>query len=79
MNAEIIFYEKYGDGQICVDLSKTQLEVVRKALGLEIDFVNDSYTTFTDKALKTFLKGEINPFNLIKVGRKFQEIKRIDE
>ena len=79
MDAEIVFYQKYEKGQICVDLSKTQLEVIRKALGLEIDFMNGSYTTFTDKTLKRFLEGETNPFNLIKVGQDFHEIKKIDE
>lgn len=67
-SAEIIFYG--DDNQFCLSLSKTQLNVVKKALGLEIDFIDEedsTITAFTDEALKRILKGEINPFELIKI------------
>lgn len=62
--AEITVYTKGGD-TITLDLSKTQLFIVFKILG--IDFKPGGlYTCHSDQGLEEFLNMKTNPLRLIK-------------
>lgn len=54
-SAEITFYDE-NDNSNCISLSNTQIYAIRKILGLNYDYNNQSFLCYDDESVKQLTK-----------------------
>lgn len=62
--ADLTIYDEYGNS-FTLDISPLELAVMLKAIGYHR--TNEGATVFAENELEKVLKGEVNPFVLIRV------------